>query len=171
MKESEGGLPPPCFPESQLSLCSPALLHSPLPGPAVCMAPAASGERLTPSGSYGSASRWVAPTTALVTGCRPGTRSLGLCPGAAAAGTRLPLVDRAAEAGVRPGGPCSRPTSGVPISCEAPSPRAVRDARALAGCPQRSIGRYPRQEVPPDACSFHPNLDVCVRVRGSAWRF
>lgn len=142
--ESESGLPPPCFPESRLFLCSPALLLSSLPGPAVCMAPAASGERLTPSGSYGSASRWVPPTTALVTSCRPGTRSLGLCPGAAAAGTRLPLDDRAAEAGVRPGGPCSRPTSGVPIYCEAPTPRPVRDARALARCPQRNISRCPR---------------------------
>lgn len=40
----------------------------------------------------------------------------------------------------------------------------------LAGAPGMSDAA-PEQEVVPDTCSLHPSLSVCVRVRGSAWRF
>lgn len=90
-----GGAPPvPPFLSPNSLLTIPSLL--PLPGPAVCMAHAASGERHTPSDSCGSASRCVFPATARAKSCRLGTRSQGLCLGAAAAGAVLRLVDRVA---------------------------------------------------------------------------
>ena len=92
-----------------LALCSPSPLCSSLPGPAVCMAHAASGERLTPSDSCGSASRSVSPAAAWVKSCGPGTRSLGLCPERQLWAMLSPVVG-VAEAG---GGP-EDPAAGCP---------------------------------------------------------
>lgn len=112
----EGGRPSPAPPFLNPG-CLPAdpLLRLSLPGPAVCMAHAASGERLTPSDSCGSASRCVPPRP-------PRARVTGQGPGAPGC--------QVAEADVGPWGP----------TCGAATSQPRHPLPTLAGMHARSQG-------------------------------
>ena len=122
----EGGLPQPCVPESflltspisarlfQVQLCVWHVL--PLGKDLFHRVPAVLQAGVLPL------------ATALVKSCRPGVRSLDPCPGVAAAGAMLPLVDRVAKAGVRPGGLCHRVHPPASTPSPTPTPQTLRDA-------------------------------------------
>lgn len=148
----EGGLLHPLLSQI-LALCSPSPLCSSLPGPAACMAHAASGERLTPLDSCASASRCVrAPSSCPGRELQPGDRSPGSVPRSSSCkGLYCPWL-AVAEVGVGPGRPCCRLPWAPPVEFpfparhpepQPPTPQAVRGAPAFAGYAQRDSDRHP----------------------------